>query len=226
MRNTTQLAAVLLIGAGIMAAASHRAGASSEDWLMASDRANIIARGQEWADERDPKLMQRQERVLRGTIEDYLEASPGVKVLTRVGNGVIVTSKKFPELGWIMCQVKSVQGNDIVLGPKQLPWRVLREEDVRNWIFPVITVAFDEEKHYAGPYIDRSNRVDLFVIYERRPGEAMPVAVIYTPRDVPNPLLVTESQNEKERVYRGVLRSSELYRQFERLKRSLDWMKN
>lgn len=214
-----------IIGTAFMLAVAIQAWAEVPDWLGAGDLQEIDARWDEFAAETDPVMMQRQERVLRGTIDDYLRGRPYMKILARITSGVVYTTTQSPERAWLLAQVKSVQGNDIVLGPLRLPFPVRKAGDERNWVYPAITLPFDETKHYAALYIDRRNRVDTFAIYERRPDEPMPVAVIFTPREVPNPVLVTESENQKQRWIRGFLMVLG-YGDFEIVRRNLNWMRD
>lgn len=198
--------------------------AAWSDWVSAGDAAAIRERWSEYASERGAYAMHRHELVLRGTIDDYLAAHPHVTVYARIPNGVVLKSPRSPEDTWVMVQVKSVQGNALILGPDRLPYPVRRPDHVEAWLFPPISIAFDEERHYAAYYLDRRNRIDTFAIWERRPGgEPVPVAVIYTPREVPRPVLLPDSENDKQRWIRALLMSFDFYRELEAVQRIRNW---
>jgi hypothetical protein len=177
---------------------------ASRPWLRADDPAATKERWNDFWNETGRKKFL-QEYVLRGTVEDYLRTHPDRKVARAIPNGVIYTNPAHPGSYFLLVAITSVQGNRLVLGPRLMPRDTFKNgtytTHLESWTFPPVTVQFDEERHYAGIYIDRRNRCELFVIYERQDDWPMPVAPIFhSTHSRPN--LVAWRQNEFERIKR------------------------
>lgn len=198
-RLNTAVAKLLVIGLLGLAAREASGCFSDRNWPLASDVDAIMAYRKMHEANSDQRCFSVSELMTRGTLREFFLAFPDYKVVNQVPNGLIFTSPRSPKMAFLVVQVKSVQGNDILLGPVVVPGvKSGSSEELSKWTFRALDRPFDEERHYAALYADQSHYDSaMFVLYERRPdAEAVPIEYIYTYSRNPTPILLPESQNE------------------------------
>ena len=135
-----------------------------------------------------------------GTIDEYLaERRRDYHVIYRTASSLVFSTPRDPKDVFVIFQVRSIQGRDLLLGPSAyLPSDPSPEAVLAEWTIQEPTVKFDETKHYSKYYADNWNGADMFVIWERWPGqkvESVPIQALFYPRRVKKPNLVDEDRN-------------------------------
>lgn len=151
-----------------------------------------------------------------GTIDEFLEESAqaglGYIVLSRTPRGVVFASPIWsPGGGFVLFQVKSAQGRNLLLGPQRmgdLPKKGGRvhERYLEFWTLRQPEVVFDEAKHAAGVYFDQLHQAWMFVIRERAAG-GRPLQALYYPSRVAVPNLVDAATNDSLKT-EGLLKNA------------------
>ena len=174
---------------------------TDSNWPSLSAPDVVRARFIAFAEDRNPRCVLIQERVIRGTLDGLFRTYPQLEKIRQVPGGVIYTSPKAPKEVYVVVQVRSIQGNDILLGPANLPGVESPSRDaLSNWVVSAVQTPFDENRHYAAYYINNADKgTYMFALYERRAGkEPLPVESIFRHRSPANPKFLTESENAIE----------------------------
>ena len=142
-----------------------------------------------------------------GTLDEYVGDWKFKKdiIHARTARSLLFTSRKYPKTIYVLCQVRSIQGHWILLGPEAV---ADIEDDFetyqKHWKVAEPDIRFDETRHYSGRYMDQRNRAMMFVIWEKRPGGDVPIQALVYPRRVTNPNLVDEKRNNDEKWARWI----------------------
>lgn len=134
-----------------------------------------------------------------GTIDEFLaEKGRDFGILERTPSRLVFTSPRYPDDVFVLFQVRSVQGRDILLGTARIPalHKGGKKTDLAEWTIHDPDVEFDETKHYSRYYQDEWNNAYMFAIWKKVPGgEDLPIQALFYPRRVKVPNLASERAN-------------------------------
>jgi hypothetical protein len=133
-----------------------------------------------------------------GTIDEYwAEGHQDFKVVYQTPTILAFSTPKYPDDVFVVFQVRSIQGRDLLLFSKSFAVSDSRPEAVlAEWKIQDPDIEFDETKHYSGYYLDQRNNAHMFAIWKKSPGnEDLPIQALFYPRRVKVPNLVGEKAN-------------------------------
>ncbi len=125
---------------------------------------------------------------------------PGFRDLERTPSRLVFTSPRYPDDVFVLFQVRSVQGRDILLGTARVPalHNGGKKTDLAEWTIHDPDVEFDETKHYSRYYKDEWNNAYMFAIWRKVPGgEPLPIQALFYRHRVISPRLVDEKTNSQ-----------------------------
>ncbi len=167
-----------------------------------------------------------------GTIDEYwAERHQDFKVVYQTPTILAFSTPKNPYKVFVVFQVRSIQGRDLLLLSSSYGTSDLSPEAIlAEWKVQEPGIQFDETKHYAGYYRDCWNNSPMFVIWERWPGqESIPIQALFYRRNVEVPRLVDKASNSKWCMGRGshTFPDIQLKRAWNRLKKGLEgWLQD
>ena len=135
-----------------------------------------------------------------GTIDEYwAEGHQDFKVVYRTPTILAFSTPKYPDDVFVVFQVRSIQGRDLLLLSKSFAVSDSRPEAVlAKWKIQEPDIEFDETKHHSGRYLDYDRRAETFVIYKRLSGDSVVIQPLFYPREVSGVILIGKKMSSSQ----------------------------